>query len=205
MVKDYLREVLMVKKILSINHSDSLGQTGIQADLGDFQLLDCFSFSAITNLLQHNNKDSSYFSDEILIEQIDSVLSISSVDVIKLRPTVPLTQKVLDKLSLISQKTPIILELTYKQLKQPSYNKLSDLAYLVVVTELPQNISQNKLPSILWSLLLKEDQLIAYDSTDSPYKALVTNKYKTKQFNYPSVALSNYLATIVAKNKNLII
>ena len=41
----------MVKKILSINHSDALAKTGVQVDLREFQKLDCFGFSAISALL----------------------------------------------------------------------------------------------------------------------------------------------------------
>lgn len=195
----------MVKKILSINYSDSLGHTGVQADLGDFQTLDCFGFSAITGLLQYNKKESQHFSEEILIEQIDSVLSISSVNVIKIVPTAPLSQKVLDKLSLISQKTPIVLELTAEQLKQGIYNELTVLAYLVVVTELPKEVYQEELSSVFSALLLKEGTLIAYDSVDVASRAFITNNHKTKIIDYPSVTLSNYLASIVAKSGNLIL
>lgn len=74
----------MVKKVLSINHSDSTGKTGIQSDLGSFQELDVFSFTVITSININQNNLLETIDQLTLKKQFESVFALGEIDSIKI-------------------------------------------------------------------------------------------------------------------------
>lgn len=77
----------MVKKVLTINYSDSTCKKGIQNDLTIFHQNNVFGFSAITNLTTPKG-DSNYYSElishNILEQQLESVFSGGLMDATKI-------------------------------------------------------------------------------------------------------------------------
>lgn len=77
----------MVKKVLSINFSDTSGISGIQNDLVIFQKQNVFGFSAITQIVTSKTEiDLTHekYTPELLGMQLDSVLAGGKMDATKI-------------------------------------------------------------------------------------------------------------------------
>lgn len=77
----------MVKKVLTINYSDSTCKKGIQNDLTIFHQNNVFGFSAITNLTTPKGDSNCYselISHNILEQQLESVFSGGLMDATKI-------------------------------------------------------------------------------------------------------------------------
>lgn len=77
----------MVKKVLSINYSDTSGISGIQKDLVTFQEQNVFGFTAITQLLINSNHTKEIietYPSSLLKNQLESVLAGGEIDAVKI-------------------------------------------------------------------------------------------------------------------------
>ncbi|MEG0255459.1 MAG: bifunctional hydroxymethylpyrimidine kinase/phosphomethylpyrimidine kinase [Vagococcus sp.] len=77
----------MVKKVLSINYSDTNGISGIQKDLVTFQEQNVFGFTAITKLLINSNHTKEIietYPSSLLKNQLESVLAGGEMDAVKI-------------------------------------------------------------------------------------------------------------------------
>lgn len=77
----------MVKKVLTINYSDPTGESGIQADLQNFQTLNVFGFTVITSLTsitQKNKEMCEIIEASTIKKQLETVFATGSIDAIKI-------------------------------------------------------------------------------------------------------------------------
>ena len=118
----------MVKRALTINHSDTTCRSGIQQDLQIFQANGVFGFSVMTYLTTNGNifsNTSQQISDNVIKEQLESVFSDGHIDGIKIshlktKDSVSIIKKFIDHY----QVQTILLELTLEELESNLYDPL---------------------------------------------------------------------------------
>lgn len=71
----------MVKKVLTINHSNSKATTGIQKDIQVFQQNGVFGFTTIVSI--HTQYETFKVSNQVIEEQLESVFQDGPMDAIK--------------------------------------------------------------------------------------------------------------------------
>lgn len=127
----------MVKKVLSINHSDSTGKTGIQNDLGSFQELDVFGFTVITSININQEQVLEVVDDLTIKRQFESVFALGQIDSIKLANLHSLETPILIKEFADKYHVPyLILETPLKDLEQEiNQTTIKELHPIVVLTE----------------------------------------------------------------------
>lgn len=127
----------MVKKVLSINHSDSTGKTGIQNDLGSFQELDVFGFTVITSININQEQVLEVVDDLTIKRQFESVFALGQIDSIKLANLHSLETPILIKGFADKYHVPyLILETPLKDLEQEiNQTSINALHPIVVLTE----------------------------------------------------------------------
>lgn len=127
----------MVKKVLSINHSDSTGKTGIQNDLGSFQELDVFGFTVITSININQEQVLEVVDDLTIKRQFESVFALGQIDSIKLANLHSLETPILIKGFADKYHVPyLILETSLKDLEQEiNQTTIKELHPIVVLTE----------------------------------------------------------------------
>lgn len=127
----------MVKKVLSINHSDSTGKTGIQNDLGSFQELDVFGFTVITSININQEQVLEVVDDLTIKRQFESVFALGQIDSIKLANLHSLETPILIKGFADKYHVPyLILETPLKDLEQEiNQTTIKELHPIVVLTE----------------------------------------------------------------------
>ena len=127
----------MVKKVLSINHSDSTGKTGIQNDLGSFQELDVFGFTVITSININQEQVLEVVDDLTIKRQFESVFALGQIDSIKLANLHSLETPILIKEFVEEYHVPyLILETPLKDLEQEiNQTTIKELHPIVVLTE----------------------------------------------------------------------
>lgn len=127
----------MVKKVLSINHSDSTGKTGIQNDLGSFQELDVFGFTVITSININQEQVLEVVDDLTIKRQFESVFALGQIDSIKLANLHSLETPILIKEFADKYHVPyLILETPLKDLEQEiNQTSINALHPIVVLTE----------------------------------------------------------------------
>lgn len=127
----------MVKKVLSINHSDSTGKTGIQNDLGSFQELDVFGFTVITSININQEQVLEVVDDLTIKRQFESVFALGQIDSIKLANLHSLETPILIKEFAEKYHVPyLILETPLKDLEQEiNQSTIKELHPIVVLTE----------------------------------------------------------------------
>ena len=127
----------MVKKVLSINHSDSTGKTGIQNDLGSFQELDVFGFTVITSININQEQVLEVVDDLTIKRQFESVFALGQIDSIKLANLHSLETPILIKEFAEKYHVPyLILETPLKDLEQEiNQTTIKELHPIVVLTE----------------------------------------------------------------------
>ncbi|WNF89507.1 bifunctional hydroxymethylpyrimidine kinase/phosphomethylpyrimidine kinase [Vagococcus fluvialis] len=127
----------MVKKVLSINHSDSTGKTGIQNDLGSFQELDVFGFTVITSININQEQVLEVVDDLTIKRQFESVFALGQIDSIKLANLHSLETPILIKEFAEKYHVPyLILETPLKYLEQEiNQSTIKELHPIVVLTE----------------------------------------------------------------------
>ena len=127
----------MVKKVLSINHSDSTGKTGIQNDLGSFQELDVFGFTVITSININQEQVLEVVDDLTIKRQFESVFALGQIDSIKLANLHSLETPILIKGFVDKYHVPyLILETPLKDLEQEiNQTTIKELHPIVVLTE----------------------------------------------------------------------
>lgn len=127
----------MVKKVLSINHSDSTGKTGIQNDLGYFQELDVFGFTVITSININQEQVLEVVPDLTIKRQFESVFALGQIDSIKLANLHSLETPILIKEFAEKYHVPyLILETPLKDLEQViNQTSINALHPIVVLTE----------------------------------------------------------------------
>lgn len=167
----------MIKKVLSINHSNTMGTTGIQADLGDFQELNVFGFSVITAITTNGITLLETIDNSTITKQLDSVFATGHIDSIKIanicnQESIDIIKSFVDKY----QVEHLVYEVPHSEFKSHLAEEvIKKLTPIVVLTNHPQ----------------KENDLI------------VLNKKKYFYHANQKVNLANFLAAELATHHNL--
>ena len=188
----------MVKKILSINHSDALAKTGVQVDLREFQKLDCFGFSAISAFFINSDKKYQIVSPALLLEQLESILSISSMDAIKINYSVPLDYSIKEFFLPIYKETPIIFELNNRSEDE---NSFSDLAKIITLTA--DNHKIKDIHQYFNDYCKQPNQFLAIPDKYDSDKSYLYDGSDLYELHHTQTSLSNFLTAECAKDSSL--
>ncbi|MFW7402528.1 bifunctional hydroxymethylpyrimidine kinase/phosphomethylpyrimidine kinase [Vagococcus fluvialis] len=187
----------MVKKVLSINHSDSTGKTGIQNDLGSFQELDVFGFTVITSININQEQVLEVVDDLTIKRQFESVFALGQIDSIKLANLHSLETPILIKEFAEKYHVPyLILETPLKDLEQEiNQSTIKELHPIVVLTETlddskesAKRLFQKEMTALVFPVKNFNDNFLLYNgdsfysfNTSENVAAFLTSELATHQ------------------------
>ncbi|MBO0429332.1 bifunctional hydroxymethylpyrimidine kinase/phosphomethylpyrimidine kinase [Vagococcus fluvialis] len=187
----------MVKKVLSINHSDSTGKTGIQNDLGSFQELDVFGFTVITSININQEQVLEVVDDLTIKRQFESVFALGQIDSIKLANLHSLETPILIKEFAEKYHVPyLILETPLKDLEQEiNQTSIKALHPIVVLTETlddskesAKRLFQKEMTALVFPVKNFNDNFLLYNgdsfysfNTSENVAAFLTSELATHQ------------------------
>lgn len=187
----------MVKKVLSINHSDSTGKTGIQNDLGSFQELDVFGFTVITSININQEQVLEVVDDLTIKRQFESVFALGQIDSIKLANLHSLETPILIKEFAEKYHVPyLILETPLKDLEQEiNQTSINALHPIVVLTETlddskesAKRLFQKEMTALVFPVKNFNDNFLLYNgdsfysfNTSENVAAFLTSELATHQ------------------------
>lgn len=187
----------MVKKVLSINHSDSTGKTGIQNDLGSFQELDVFGFTVITSININQEQVLEVVDDLTIKRQFESVFALGQIDSIKLANLHSLETPILIKEFADKYHVPyLILETPLKDLEQEiNQTTIKELHPIVVLTETldgskesTKRLFQKEMTALVFPVKNFNDNFLLYNgdsfysfNTSENVAAFLTSELATHQ------------------------
>ena len=187
----------MVKKVLSINHSDSTGKTGIQNDLGSFQELDVFGFTVITSININQEQVLEVVDDLTIKRQFESVFALGQINSIKLANLHSLETPILIKEFAEKYHVPyLILETPLKDLEQEiNQTTIKELHPIVVLTETlddskesAKRLFQKEMTALVFPVKNFNDNFLLYNgdsfysfNTSENVAAFLTSELATHQ------------------------
>lgn len=170
----------MVKKVLSINHSDTSTRSGVQADLQIFQENNVFGFTAITSLTTDGGVSKSPIEiiDPLVIQkQLESVFADGAMDAIKIG-SLNGAEEVKIIISFIGKYKikNIVLEIEAEKIEEKYFQLLLPLAKIIVIKDSNQSLTDIKSKKIaqklyqenlMWVCVQSDDTFFVYDGKNS--------------------------------------
>lgn len=195
----------MVRKVLTINQSNTTGNLGIQKDLADFQALNVFGFTVITAINTDNTHQLELIDDSTINNQLESIFATGHIDSIKLaniysKSSIDIIKHFADKYSV----KHLVYEIPYLDInKSVPQEIIQKLAPLVVLTEVPLRTTDEYQQQVD-ELFNKGLNYLALTNIDQTKPSLLyNNRENFLKINPTKQSLANYLTAELAIHQNL--
>lgn len=194
----------MVKKVLSINHSDTSTNSGIQADLQIFQENNVFGFTAITSLTIDGGFSKSpieVIEPLVIQKQLESVFSDGAMDAIKIGSLNVLQEAEIIKSFIENYDIQnVILEVELEKIEEQYFQLLLPLAKIIVIKDSHQSFTDIEIKKITHKLYQKNLTWVCLQNGNT-FLVYDGKNYFTLKHN--SDDISAYLTAQLAKKEQI--
>lgn len=197
----------MVKKVLSINHSDTSALSGIQSDLQSFQENNVFGFTVITSLTTSDDTNKyplEIIDSSVIKKQLDSVFSDGTMDAIKIgRINSMIDAEIIANFINEYGIKNIVLEVTFKDINKNYIQFLLPLIKILVIKNLEQTVSNHEAKKIAQENYQKHLIWVCVPDIEQDKSFLIYDGSNFSHFSYSHDDFSAFLTAELAQKQEL--